>query len=80
MVDIGTDGDTIFGLSTGRLPLPDGDDVLIRSETSRASMLAGLLTAAAEVFAVACVDAIVHAHRLGDPPAYVELCPTAVRT
>ena len=66
--------------TVGRSQIPAGDDVLIRSTTSRASSLAALIAAAADVFALACTDAVVHADTLGDAPAYVDLCPTAVRS
>lgn len=75
-----TDGDTIFGLSTEQMPLSGDDRALIRSETSRAALLAPVLAAAADVFALACTDAIVHARQVGDAPAYLTLCPSAART
>jgi L-aminopeptidase/D-esterase-like protein len=75
-----TDGDTIFTLATGSVDLPPDDDVLIRSTMSRAAHLGLVCAAAADVFALACVDAIVHADAVGDAPAYTGLCPSAMRT
>ncbi len=74
-----TDGDTVFALATEAVDLPAGDDVLIRSTTSRAAHIGPLCAAAADVFALACVDAIGHATTLGDAPAYLDLCPSAAR-
>ncbi len=75
-----TDGDTIFALSTGGADLPGDDGAAIRSTTSRAAVLAPLCAAAAEVFALACTDAVVRADTVGDAPAYTRLCPSARRT
>ncbi len=73
-----TDGDTIFGLATGAIELaPDG---LVRSSTSRVTHINALCAAAADVFAIACTDAIVHARTTGDALAYADLCPSALRT
>jgi len=74
-----TDGDTIFGLSTGSVELPHDHRGLVRSATSRVVHLNALCAAAADAFAVACVDAIVTARTIGDAPAYADLCPTALR-
>lgn len=71
------DGDTVFGLSTGGRPLASGATGTIRSASSRAVQLNMLFAAAAEVFALACVDAIVTATTVGATPAYRDLCPSA---
>jgi L-aminopeptidase/D-esterase-like protein len=71
-----TDGDTVFGLALGRQALPPTSSGLVRGEESRASQLAAVHAAAADVFARACVDAVIAAHRLGPAPAYRDLCPS----
>jgi len=75
-----TDGDAVFALSTGTQPLPVDAAGLVRTDTSRAVHLNSLCAAAAEVFALACTDALVHAATLGDAPAYLDLCPSARRS
>jgi L-aminopeptidase/D-esterase-like protein len=74
-----TDGDTIFGLATGAIPLAQGRDGLLRTATSRVVDINALCAAAADVFATACTDAIVHARAIGDALAYTDLCPSALR-
>lgn len=74
-----TDGDTVFTLATGRVPLVGDRDGLVRSATSRVVSLNAIAAAAADVFALACVDAIVHATSVGSSPAYLDLCPGARR-
>ena len=74
-----TDGDTIFGLATGALPLPSGGAGLLRDAVSRTVMLNLVFAAAADAFAAACADAIVTATTLGAAPAYRDLCPSAFR-
>jgi L-aminopeptidase/D-esterase-like protein len=64
------DGDTIFGLATGRQGVP---------AESRTTVLNQLFAAAADVFAAACTDAVVNATTIGDVLAYRDLCPTAFR-
>jgi L-aminopeptidase/D-esterase-like protein len=67
------DGDTIFGVSTGALVLPEG-------EPPRGRLLAvnALVAAAADCFAVACTRAVVEASsQRGGPPSYRDLCPGA---
>ena len=71
------DGDTIFGLSTGADAIPDDLTGLVRTTASRAVHLNVLYAAAADVFATACVDAIVTASVVGDAPTYLTLCPSA---
>jgi L-aminopeptidase/D-esterase-like protein len=75
-----TDGDTVFALATGAVPVPHDDDGLVRTSTSRAVHLSAICTAAAEVFALACTDAVVRASAQGDAPSYIDLCPSAART
>ena len=74
-----TDGDTIFGLATGALSLPPTSAGLIRGAQSRAARLNELFAAAADVFAVACADAVITATAVGHAPAWADLCPSAIR-
>ncbi|MFW2336359.1 P1 family peptidase [Ilumatobacter sp.] len=71
------DGDTIFGLSTGSQPIADAAAGLVRSNDSRAAHLNVLFAAAADVFATACIDAILTASVVGDAPTYLTVCPSA---
>jgi L-aminopeptidase/D-esterase-like protein len=72
------DGDTIFGLATGRRPLPQqGDFGILRTVVSRAGLLNQLYAAAADVFATACADAVLTATTVGSALAYRDLCPSA---
>ena len=71
------DGDTIFGVATGR-------DELGRSPTPRPGVpprarrwLNAVLEAGARCFAAACTDAVVLADATGSDPAYRDLCPSA---
>jgi L-aminopeptidase/D-esterase-like protein len=71
------DGDTIFGLAVGvhdigNLP------AAMRSTPSRHSALNLVLRAAADTFAAACAHAVVAATTIGDAPAYLDVCPSAV--
>jgi L-aminopeptidase/D-esterase-like protein len=74
------DGDTIFGLATGRLPLTDRAGGTLRSADSRVTQLNALFAAAAEVFESACADAVVTATTIGATPSYRDLCPGAWRS
>lgn len=74
------DGDTIFGLSTERWPLADGGAGTIRSVGSRVAQLNSLFAAAATVFELACVDAVVTATTVGATASYRDLCPGAWRS
>ncbi len=65
-----TDGDTVFGLATGRHDLPG----IVRHQA-----LNLLLAAAADTFAAACTHAVLAATTLGDAVAYRDVCPAAVR-
>jgi L-aminopeptidase/D-esterase-like protein len=67
------DGDTIFGMSTGSVELPAGDD-----GRERIGALNMLLATAADCFAAACTSAVVGAASSpAGPPAYRDLCPSA---
>lgn len=74
------DGDTVFALATGQGELvePAGDE-RFRSSRGRAAAVNRLLEAGATCFAAACTRAVVLArsHR-GGPPAYRDLCPSAL--
>jgi L-aminopeptidase/D-esterase-like protein len=73
------DGDTIFGLAVPRHQLPPTSSGLVRSGESRAAALNSIAAAAADVFATACVDAVVTAARVGEAATYRDLCPSAYR-
>jgi len=73
------DGDTIFGLATGRSPLPTDAAQFLRGAQTRAAVANQLFAAAADVFAVACIDAVLSATTIGGAPAYRDLCRTAYR-
>lgn len=73
------DGDTIFGLATGRQPVGADQLGLVRGTDSRAVQLNSLFAAAAQVFATACADAIVTATSVGTAPTYSEISPSALR-
>jgi putative pantetheine hydrolase len=74
-----TDGDTVFGMATGALPLPPSNADLLREASSRTGILNRLFAAAADVFAAAVTDAVLNARTIGPSPAYRDLCPTAFR-
>lgn len=74
-----TDGDAVFALATGDVALPDDHDGLVRTATSRVRYLNAIAAASAEVFALACTDAIVNASAHGVAPTYLDLCPGARR-
>jgi len=74
------DGDTIFGLSTGRDALgpPAGAaDEAAPPQHPRIGWLNAVLEAGAECFATACSNAIVRAKGTGTDPAYRDLCRSA---
>lgn len=73
------DGDTVFGMSTGGVALVESEAVFVRDLPSRTTALNGLFAAAADVFAIACTDAVLTARTVGTLPAYRDLCPTAFR-
>jgi hypothetical protein len=47
------------------------------SAASRQRAVNQLLTAAADMFELACVHAVIGAERRGTSPSYAELCPSA---
>ena len=63
------DGDTVFGLASGRRPLTADP----RHPVANFNLL---LAAAAETFADACLDAVYAARGRGRWPAYRELAPS----
>jgi L-aminopeptidase/D-esterase-like protein len=73
------DGDTIFGLSTGTNRLAPAASGTIRDPRSRATQLNLVFAAAADVFAVACIDAVLTAVTIGEAVAYRDLCASAWR-
>jgi L-aminopeptidase/D-esterase-like protein len=66
------DGDTVFALASGRRPAPDdpGRSLIAFNR---------LLSAAADTFTDACLDALLAARGRGSWPAYRDLAPTALR-
>ena len=65
------DGDTVFGLASGRVPV-DPEPVGALMAFNR------LLAAAADVFADACFDAVCSASGRGSWPCYADLAPTTL--
>lgn len=75
-----TDGDAVFALSTGRLPVPDApSDGFIRPAVSRFTQLAPIIAAAADVVTRAIVHAVLHATSAGTMRSYADQLPSAVR-
>lgn len=72
------DGDTVFGLATGDVEL-GAEPVTLREPGSRQHAFDLLLRAAADAFAAACVHAVLAATTLGEAPAYLDVCPSALR-
>lgn len=72
-----TDGDTVFGIATGQVPLVPTGAGLVRGEPSRAVDLNSVCDAAALAFERACLDAVLTATTVGVAPAYFDLCPSA---
>ncbi len=76
------DGDTIFGLATGRDvlgTLADGAAPHEAPQRQRIDWLNAVLEAGAACFAAACTHAVIRAIRTGADPSYRELCPSAFR-
>ncbi|MBI4885217.1 MAG: P1 family peptidase [Actinobacteria bacterium] len=73
------DGDTIFGIATGRddLGLAAATPSEEPAQRARNSRLNLILAAAADCFAVACSNAITFAESNGGAPSYRDLCPSA---
>lgn len=74
-----SDGDTVFALSTGALDIGGGPTTL-GAPDSRHHARNELLRAAADVFAAACVHAVLAATSVGEAPAYLDVCPSALRS
>jgi L-aminopeptidase/D-esterase-like protein len=74
-----TDGDTVFSLATGGVPLVESSLAFVRDPGSRTTALNRLFAAAADAFAIACVDAVLTARTIGPSQAYRDLCPSAYR-
>jgi L-aminopeptidase/D-esterase-like protein len=70
------DGDTVFGLALGDHDLGI-HPAAMRSAPSRQSALNLILRAGADMFAAACVHAILAATTIGEAAAYTDLCPSA---
>ena len=70
------DGDTIFGLATGEHDL-GSLPAAMRATSSRQRSLNLVLQAGADMFAAACVHAMLAATTIGDAAAYADLCPSA---
>lgn len=69
------DGDTLFGLATGALPLPEPGDR--RGAAARRAALARIHAAGADAVTRAVVHALLAAKPYGDLPAYRSLYPEA---
>lgn len=74
------DGDTVFALATGVHQLESTSTDGFRVEGSRSSLLNQVLDAGALCFAAACTQALLSAVSVGGPPAYLDLCPSALHT
>jgi L-aminopeptidase/D-esterase-like protein len=66
------DGDTVFCLASGHQDLP------ARDTRAAVSAFNQLISGAADVFADACLDAVVSASSYGRWPSYAALAPSAV--
>ncbi|MGA0035359.1 MAG: P1 family peptidase [Ilumatobacteraceae bacterium] len=64
------DGDTMFAMATGAVDL---------GVTERTIALSRLSALAADITALACVDAVIHATPMATVPSYTSLCPSALR-
>ena len=73
------DGDTVFGLATGLHQIGALDAGIVRGVESRAARLNRLFAAAAEMFEIACVDAVLNARSVGPTASYHDLCRSAYR-
>ena len=74
------DGDSIFGVATGRDDLGSMADSAAADEApqrARIRWLNAVLEAGAACFAAACTNAITHAASNGGAPSYRDLCPSA---
>ena len=68
------------GERTYFLAYQDGRSGLLRTGASRAQALNLLYAAAADVFAIACTDAVLSARSTRAHRAYRDLCPSAYRS
>jgi L-aminopeptidase/D-esterase-like protein len=68
-----TDGDTIFTLATGGVELPAHTD-----DPGRIAAINQILCAGADVFSAACTHAVLSATKVGDVPAWQDLCPNTL--
>jgi len=73
------DGDTIFGLSLGDTAITTDNAGIVRGQMTRAVVLNQIFAAGADVFATACIDAVISADAVGATPTYRSICPSAFR-
>ena len=75
-----TDGDVVFTLATGALPVPAAPtDGFIRPAVARFTQLAPIIAAAADVVARAVVHAVLAATSAGTMRSYADQLPSALR-
>lgn len=74
------DGDVVFGVAVGGVAMPLDRSGLVRAADSRVHALHALFSLAADVFAAACVDAVLTATSTVAHRAYRDLCPSAYRS
>lgn len=73
-----TDGDTVFALSTSHAEIVSGPPAAgLAGPGSRAAFLNRILAAGANVFAAACLDAMLCAEGVPGFPSYRDMCPSA---
>jgi L-aminopeptidase/D-esterase-like protein len=73
------DGDTIFGLSVGDCAITNDEEGIVRGTATRAVALNRIYAAAADVFATACIDAVITTEAVGTAPTYRSICTSAFR-
>lgn len=66
-----TDGDSVFSLATGAVPLP-------ADLAQRVAALNAILRAGADTFALACTHALIAATTIAHAPAWRDLCPNTL--
>ncbi|MGW1997136.1 P1 family peptidase [Embleya sp. NPDC001921] len=71
------DGDTVFAVSTARVPLPTPDPSTPYGVNAEAAALTVIHAAAADVFARAVLHGVLAAKRGGEVPAYRDLYPNS---
>jgi L-aminopeptidase/D-esterase-like protein len=71
------DGDTVFALATGARPLAHASTDAYAAGPSRASLLNGVGSAAADAVSRAIVHAVLAASTIGEFPSYRQLFPTS---